>query len=391
MNVSTQNLLANTPIFVGLDVHKETIALAARHEDKLVTERVFATKNLAKLQKCLVALSKKGQIRCCYEASGAGYHLARLIRSWGFECDVIASSLMPTLPGDRRKTDRLDAQRLCTFYQGGLLTAVHIPTKAQEAARGFVRCRQVMRKDVTRVKHQLSKFLQMKGLVYRDGTNWTGKHFAWLNRLTFDCEWDTETFQHYLSTLTFRLRRLEEMDEKIERLARQDDYAENFKILRAYRGVGTLTAMVLLTELGDIRRFSSPSKLMSYVGLTPSHHLSGESRVLRGSISKAGSAWCRHVLVQAAWNCMRRPTRSFELRKRQEGVPAWVLEHSWKAQERLHARFWHLDQSVGRSKAVVAVARELIGFLGHALIQRATGHEVTRACQARSGPESPPD
>lgn len=380
MKITTRNpnpLTATAPrVFVGLDVHKKSIVLAARVErdQRWLLERTFCTGNLSKLRKALKKLSSHGEVRCCYEASGAGYYLYRLMREWGFYCEVIAPSLIPTKSGDRRKCDRLDARKLCAYFDSGLLTAVSVPDAEREAVRGLVRCRRQMKEDIVRAKHQLNHFLHTKGLIYRDGQNWSKMHRAWLARQEYACSADQETFDFYFSTLEYRERRLEEIDKRIQEIAENHpEYRESVRLLRAYRGVGIYTAMVLLTELGDIRRFGSPSGLMSYVGLTPSVKQSGESGNKAGSITKAGSARCRHVLVQAAWNCARRPAKSALIRKRQEGLPAWVVEHSWHAQKRLHKRFKHLETTIGRSKAVVAVAREFVGFLGYALMRQANG------------------
>ncbi len=359
-------------VFVGLDVHKETIVLAARkgHEKSawLAEGTFIVADGLDKLLKFLKKLAKHGQVKCCYEASGAGFVLHRQLADWGFECEVIASSLIPSKPGDRRKTDRLDAQRLADYYRAGLLTPITVPSCEMEAARGVVRCRQAMRAKVTQSKHQLTKFLQTKGLAYRAGTAWTGQHRTWLSRLKFDDELDKFTFDQYLSMLEYLERRLEELDQKIEELADSKLFREPVAILRGFRGVQTLTAMVLATELGDIRRFPTPRHVMSYVGLTPSVSQSGESRNKSSCITKAGSARCRHVLVQAAWNYTRKPKpASRDLKERQKEAPAWLIEQSWKAQQRLYARFKHLEATIGKNKAVVAVARELVGFLTAAL------------------------
>jgi hypothetical protein len=226
-----------------------------------------------------------------------------------------------------------------------------------------------MRSKVTQSKHQLTKFLQTKGLAYRGGTAWTGIHRTWLSRLQFDDELDQFTFNQYLSMLEYLERRLEELDQKLETLATSEQFREPVAILRGFRGVETLTAMVLVTELGDIRRFPNPRHVMSYVGLTPSVSQSGESRN-KSCITKAGSARCRHVLVQAAWNYTRKPKpASRDLKERQEDAPAWLIEQSWKAQQRLYDRFKHLEATIGKNKAVVAVARELLGFLAAALLK----------------------
>lgn len=370
-------------VFVGLDVHKETIVLAARQghsRNEWLAERSFSTKDLGKLEKFLGKLSKHGQVKCCYEASGAGFVLQREIVAWGFKCEVIASSLIPSKPGDKRKCDRLDARNLADYYRSELLTPVCVPSPELEAARGIVRCRQAFRAKVTQSKHQVGKFLQTKGLVYRDGTAWTGLHRTWLSRLKFSEELDTFTFNHHLSTLQYLEQRLAELDTKIEELASTEPFRDSVRHLRGFRGVQTLTAMVLVTELGDVRRFPSPRHLMSYVGLAPGVHQSGGSRNKSSCITKAGSARCRHVLVQAAWNCVRKPQVSSHLRERHKDLPAEVVAYSWKAQQRLYSRFKHLENTVGRNKAIVAVARELVGFL-HATLCRLASVNAGRAAQ----------
>lgn len=202
-----------------------------------------------------------------------------------------------------------------------------------------------MREKVTQSKHQVSKFLQTKGIVYRDGTAWTAKHRTWLGHLKFSEELDTFTFEQYLSMLQYLERRLGELDEKIEKIATSEPFKKSVLCLRSFRGVQTLTAMVLLTELGDVRRFASPRHLMSYVGLVPSVHQSGETRK-SGSITKTGSARCRHVLVQAAW-CNTRAVRKVS-GNLPEDIPAWVIESSRNAQKRLYSRFRHLEDTVRR-------------------------------------------
>lgn len=371
INAPKQTSLTNPIVFVGLDVHKDSIVLAAHlsYSREWLLEKRFGTSDLSKLRKYRKKLSKHGEVNCCYEASGAGFYLYRLLRTWGFHCEVIASTLIPRKPGEKKKCDRLDARKLSSYYEAGLLTYVSVPDAEREAVRAFVRCRQALREDVTRAKHQLIKFLDTKGLIYREGNNWTGKHRTWLNRQKFDNPLDKETFDFYYTNLETRERRLEEIDKRIHEISQSDEYRDQVHLLCGFRGIKTLSAMVLLTELGDITRFKSPKHLMSYVGLTPSVNQSGESGNRARSITKAGSARCRHVLVQAAWNNIRKPVRSRELRERQEGLPAWAIEHSWNCQKRLYKRFHHLELRTSRPKAAVAIARELIGFLGWALYE----------------------
>jgi transposase len=209
------------------------------------------------------------------------------------------------------------------------------------------------------------KFLRRRGLVYREGNNWTLKHFQWLRGLLADDVLggeDAEVFREYLTLLEYKLQRRDALDRRIEEIALSPTYREGAARLGSFRGISTHAAMVLLTELGDWRRFEHPRQLMAYVGLVPSEHSSGERRSL-GSITKTGNSHCRHVLVQAAWSYRYPPRVGAALKKRQEGQPPEVVAHSWKAQQRLHHLFGRLTHRKNSQIAVVAVARELVGFL----------------------------
>jgi transposase len=174
-------------VYVGLDVHKLSISLAACCNSKLVFERTFATVDLTELRKALKKLKQLfGQVLVCYEASGCGFRLQRHITEWGYVCQNIAPSLIPTKPGDRRKCDKLDARKLAQYFEAGLLTPIHIPTVEQESVRDFVRCRFAVRKDVTRAKHRIVKMLDRKGRITRampglpsTGIGWRPKSSIW--------------------------------------------------------------------------------------------------------------------------------------------------------------------------------------------------------------------
>ncbi|MGE0492136.1 MAG: IS110 family transposase [Vulcanimicrobiota bacterium] len=368
MNIDTTKL--RNVIYVGLDVHKESISLAAVEGKSVVAERRFGTRDLAKLHKFLQKLASKGLVRCCYEASGAGYALRRQILNWGFECEIAASSLIPTKPGERKKCDRLDAQKLAQYFQANLLTLIHIPTQEQEAARDLVRLRRALRKDVTRWKHRVVKFLATKGVAYHNGDNWTGIFRTWLTKIQLQQRLDQLTLAHKLDVLSVAEAKLKEIDREIETLSRTEPYQKPVQLLRGFKGVDTHTAMVIVTEIADIRRFSSPRKLMDYTGLTPAVHQSGKpDNNKASSITKAGNSNLRHVLIQAAWQYAKSPKRSRDLLKRKEELPAWLVQHSNKAQRRLYKRFHHLAANRDRKQAVVGTARELIGFLGAVLAE----------------------
>lgn len=375
MNVITSK--TNPSIYVGLDVHKKTINLAAQSSagGGYLLERVCTTADLSRLRKDLKKLSRRGTVFCCYEASAAGFDLHRKITEWGFNCQVIAPSMIPKKAGQRRKNDRLDARRLAEYYRSGLLTPVHVPTAQEEAVRDVLRCRAAVQKDLKRAKARVVKFLRRRGHTYTIGRQqWTQRFRDWVYQLKLPLPVDRATLLSYMEIVEFLERKLEEKDREISQIAQTEPYQEPVSYLRGFRGVDTQGAMTLVAELGDVRRFAGPKELMAYLGLVPSEHSSGDSE-RRGSITKTGNSFCRHVLVQAAWCYRFRPYVSKHLRKRQQGLPDWVIEHSWKAQKRLHSRLQKLSESRNKNIAVVGGARELAGFLGAVLVQLAENRQ----------------
>lgn len=359
--------LSSTPIiWIGMDVHKDTVMVAVFEGQSSEAEIVQQLPNEdRKLRRFFERWSRRGAIKSCYEASGAGYVLHRAITEWGYDCEIIAPSLIPVRPGERRKHDRKDATQLARLYRAGELVTIRIPSMAEEQVRDLVRCRQCFQREILRSRHYVTKFLARRGFVYRDGKNWTQRHWAWLRRLLQDGgldRGDRSVFGEYLALLEYKISRREDLDEQIETLAFSTAYKPAVDRLRCFRGINTTAAMTLLTEIGDWRRFERPGQLMAYLGLVPSEHSSGE-RQQRGPITKAGNSRCRHVLVQAAWKYRYRPAVGKELKRRQRGQPPEVIAHAWKAQHHLHKVFGRIAARKSSRIAVVAVARELVGFL----------------------------
>ena len=355
-----------TKVYVGMDVHKDTVVIAALGEDErdpLLVKRLSYEPR--KVRRVLDRLAREHEVHACYEASGAGYVLERMIRSWGHACEVVAPSLIPQRPGDRRKHDRKDATALARLYRAGELVAIRIPTEQEERVRDLVRCRETFQREALKSRHYILKFLARRGLVYRAGGNWTEKHFVWLRAIQRPGVLETEDrviFGEYMALLEYKLDRRDELDREIEALALEPAYREAVGRICCLKGMSTQAAMVLVTEIGDFRRFEDPGKLMVYVGLVPTEHSSGGSR-RQGSITKAGNSRVRHVLVQAAWSYRFPPRRGVGLKRRQEGQPPEVVTHSWKAQHRLHKVFKRLALRKSSQIAAVAVARELAGFV----------------------------
>lgn len=243
---------------------------------------------------------------------------------------------------------------------------MRIPSEAEERVRDIVRLRETLQREVLKSRHYVLKFLARRGFIYREGKNWSQRHFVWLKKLQGTASAlrseDEFVFSEYLALLEYKLQRRDELDRMIEELALTPFLAMPVKHLQCFKGLAVQGSMVLQTEIVDWRRFEKASQFSAYIGLVPREDSSGP-RERRGSITKAGNSHCRHVLVQAAWSYQHRPNISAELKRRQEGMPAWVVAHSWKAQQRLHKLFHEIARRKSPQIAAVAVARELAGFV----------------------------
>ena len=364
---SAAAVAARSIIYLGMDVHKESITIAVLPEGAKAPTRLDRLPNdLPKLTKWLARLARDGEIRACYEASGAGYVLHRALQAAGYACEVIAPSLIPKRPGVQRKHDKRDASDLARFYRAGELTVVRIPTESDERVRDVVRCRETFQREILKSRHYILKFLARRGFVFREGTNWCTPHLRWLLHLTTEASPlappDRLVFREYHALLAYKLQRRDELDRQIEQLALLPALAPMVERLQCFRGISLHSAMVLATEIVDWRRFERPAQLACYLGLVSREDSSGD-RTRLGSITKAGNSHCRHVLVQASWSYRHRPQISVDLKRRQQGQPPSVITHAWKAQHRLHHRFNHLSYRKRPQIVVVAVARELVGFL----------------------------
>ena len=355
-------------IFVGLDVHRDTIAACVYDpaSKRVCLEVELPSDDRAKLRKLMARIRGSfGEPRCCYEASSCGYTLYRTLTEDGVSCAVIAPSSIPRRAGDRVKTDRRDAEKLARYYAAGLLTAIHTPDPSFIATRSLVRRRVALVEDLSRTKQRAVLLLQSRGHVYRAGRNWTQKFWRWLEGLVLDPV-DAFTLQSLLSQHRMLEAQIREVEQQIEEEAQKARYQRTVQVLQGFRGIGLFTAMQLTCEIGDIRRFAHPKALMAYLGLVPREHSSGH-RTRRGSITKAGSTYARKALISAAWKYTHLPRRSLALQQRQRHCAAEVVSISWKAQRRLHQRYRGLIQRKAPMKAIVALARELVGFLWEAL------------------------
>jgi transposase len=372
--------------YVGLDVHKATIAVAVAEEGRGEVRSYGTIRNTPEaVAKLVKKLGPAEGLACCYEAGPCGYGLQRQLAGLGATCAVVAPSLIPQRPGDRVKTDRRDAEKLARLLRSGELTAVWVPDAEHEALRDLSRAREAARDDRHRARQRLGKLLLRLGVAEPGGTKrWTKRYLAWLQEVRLEQPLQQAVLEDAVEAVEAGTARLARLEQRLKRAATTGRHAPLVAALQSLRGVGVITAVTLVAELGDLGRFPTPRPLMAYVGLVPSEHSSGGSQ-RRGRITRAGNAHVRHVLVQAAWHYRHAPKLTRALAKRQDGQPQAVTDVAWRAQQRLHGRYRKLAGRKGRQKAVIAVARELVGFVW-ALARAHAGHG---AGDQAGGPATP--
>jgi transposase len=353
-------------VFVGLDVHAETIAAAVASSDGEVRSVGTIPNRPEAIKRLMKRLGAAPKLRVCYEAGPTGYVVYWQLTKLGIHCEVIAPTLVPVKAGERVKTDRRDAVKLARLYRSGDLTAVWVPDQAHEALRDLVRAREAAKKDELRARQRLGKFLLRRGVRPPAGVKvWTKRHVEWLKTLKFDLAPQEATLLDYLNETEHQTHRVERLELAIDSAiqAAPESMRQVIAALQALRGVQQMTAVTVVVEVGQLSRFARPKQLMGYSGVVPSEHSSGASR-RQGAITKTGNAHLRRVLGEAAWTYNRRPNMFPALRRRQEGLSAEVKEIAWKAQHRLYGRFSRLKlRGKPHQKIVTAVARELLGFI----------------------------
>ena len=352
-------------VYVGLDVHKDTIAVGVAFPGREKPTYWGEVGNSAgAVSKLVKRLGEYGAVLSfCYEAGPCGYGLYRQLRELGQVCDVVAPSLIPRKAGERVKTDRRDAVMLARQHRAGELTAVWVPDAEQEAIRDLSRAREDMKAIELKARQRLGAFLLRHGQVYRGKSRWTQAHVRWLETVKFEQPLQQLVLQEYLEAVKEAQRRVAGLEGQMREALKGWSLGPVAEALMALRGVSLMTAMITLAELGDLTRFDSPRELMGYLGLVPSEHSSGKTR-RPGGITRTGNGHVRRVLVEAAWNYRFAARKSRCIERRAERTSSAVQAIAWQAQKRLCGRYRRLIQAGKQTKQVTtAVARELVGFL----------------------------
>jgi len=352
--------------YVAFDTSKETIAVALAEGGRRGEVRFFGTiaSRPEAVRKLVETLAKQHpRLAFCYEAGPTGYGLFRQLRAMGYDCQVVAPSMVPVRPGGHIKTDRRDATTLAALFRAGELTGIWVPDAAHEAMRDLSRGRQAAMEGLRRARQQLLSFLLRHGRIYLTRSHWTRAHRRWLAEQRFDHAAQQIVLEELIRAVEQAEARRDRLEQQMAALLPSWSLRGVVAALQALRGVALLSAITLMAEIGDFRRFANPRELMAWLGLVPSEHSSGASTV-RGAITKAGNRRARRMLVEGAWT-YRLPARiGLDLLRRNRALPEAIKDVAWKAQVRLCARYRRLLRAGKPTNVVtVAIARELAAFV----------------------------
>jgi transposase len=357
-------------LYIGLDVHKEKTSVAIadpgpqgeiRLHGEVATTQIALDRMIRRIAKTRgIPLSR---ISVCYEAGGCGMWIARMLVKMKVSCTVIAPSLIPTKSGDHVKTDKKDAIKLAWLHRAGELVSVFVPDETDEAVRDLCRARVDAIDDRRRAKTRLLATLRRLGFNYSGKTTWNDAHKRYLRDLSLP-------FPAHRVILEELIGQIDQLD---ARIARYESHMEHLyadwrckpivDAVMGLKGFQMIAAMMIVSEVGDFVRFTHPKQLMSYLGLTPGEYSSG-GKSKRTGITKCGNSHARWILVECATHYGKEPRVGANLSTRQEGLPGWVRETSWTAQNRLYLRFSNLRKRLmHHNKIKVAVARELCGVI----------------------------
>jgi transposase len=359
--------------YIGLDVHKDSVFMAVLDSRKVspngradndVIETREVPANSPQLVKGIRRYQKQGKVFAAYEAGCLGFDLYHFLEKHGITCEIIPANTV-FRPGNEKKlkTDLRDAVLIARMVKRGEAKGIHIPSREEEAVRDYIRGRGDLVDDLRRTKQRLQKFLLRHGFRYGSDRYWTGRHVKWMKGLKFEQVLEKETFEQYLSHLEDLTERIKRMEERIGEAARGPEYREQVQKLRAFRGIDYLTALALVCEIGDFRRFPNAGAFMSYLGLVPSEFSSGGKRN-QGGITKAGNTHIRKLLTESSWHYPRQVMVGRRLSERRVGTSEQVIAQADKAMRKLHDRYYRMiHQKKNACVAITAVSRQLAGYI----------------------------
>ncbi len=357
--------------YVGMDVHKDSVRIAVlKGMEKETVYEATVKNDIPKIVKILNGFKQKGTVLAGYEAGCMGYTLQRSLTTVKIDCRVIPPNKVSKTKSDKIKTDTRDAILIARMLKNNEGDSVYIPTANDEAARDLLRCREDVKSEMQRTKQQLLKFLLRTGFIYdKEKSPWTIAHRKWMKDLKFSHDLQKEVFEQYYNQLQEQENRLARIEAKVITVTETESYCKPVACLRCFKGIDYITALALVCEIGDYRRFRSAAAFMSYLGLVPSEYSSGTKRK-QGGITKTGNSHLRKLLIESSWHYRYRGAASTRLNARREGMDEDIIFYADKALHRLQSKFYHLVLKGKSSKtAVAATARELAGFIWGAMTE----------------------
>ena len=356
-------------VYIGIDAHKDsnTIALAFAGTSPVQLHGRVSSDLDRFLTKVRALKRKHGwqkeEMSFCYEAGPTGFILARRLLKLGYDCIVVAPSLIPTQSGNRVKTDRRDARKLAGLFRAGELWGIHIPDVEDEVVRDVCRARTDAVDERTRSRKQLGAFLLRNGYQYTGKSRWSEGHMRYLRELVLPHPAQKIVLEEYLQRIDTAILQVERIEEQMQRLLQTWQRRPLVEAVMGLRGFQQTAAMTVVAEIGEFRRFDHPKKLMAYLGLVPSESSSGGRRQ-QGVITKCGNSHARWMLVECAGSYRQPPKVSKEISKRQEGLRREIRALSWRVQNRLSKRWYRLAmRGLHFNKIRVSIARELSSYL----------------------------
>ena len=350
--------------YIGMDVHKDSVQMAVFeysgenpiYERRLINEPSVLVKEAERFH-------REGETEVAYEAGSTGYVIQRAMEKAGITCFVLPANKVAKKRGDRIKTDKRDARLIGRELRSRNIQPISVPQETDEAARDLLRCREDVSEDLRRVKQRLLKYLVRYGHIYTEGSNWTLKHWQWMDKIEFGQAHKKAVYEEYRSQIRALEERLARLSGQAEEIAESPRYKAAVAKLRAFKGIDYIIALAVVCEIGDFRRFANAKAFMSYLGFVPSEYSSGGKRK-QGGITKAGNGHLRKLLIEGAWHYTKNDRTGKRLEQRRKNSPTSAIDAADRALHRLHKKYLRLIyRGKHANTAVTAVARELAGFI----------------------------
>lgn len=316
-------------IYIGIDVHKNNWSITILSE-QLEHKTFNQAPETIRLKHYLENHFPGANFYSCYEAGFSGFWIHRQLESNGFNNIVINAADAPSSNKEKvNKTDRMDSRKLAKALRGQMLNGIFIPSRQQQERRSLSRCRFILMRDFRRSKNRIKSFLQYYGLHIPEGLDnsfWSNGFVNWLKTIKMEDQAGQYCIETLIKDYELKYKQILEISNKLRSIFRKEE-REMYYLFRSVPGIGPITAIALITELGPAGRFVSINQLSSFVGLTPRTNSSGENERV-GGITSRSNKYLRSLLIESSWMAIRKDPALMkyymELRKKMVGQKAIV-------------------------------------------------------------------